>query len=443
MASEGFTPADNNSSWAEPLFVVVEGLDATGKTTLCARLAEHLNAATIKCPPEISVPGFDELRCHFDAQEPTVRRAYYRAGNLVASEWTRRRLHEDSQTVVMDRYWPSTVSFSSGEELTDQSFKNNGGYPPELLIPDIVILLTVDEQSRKSRMMERGDTVTAEEQELEARQERREAIIREYRKFDVVEIDTTNLTREDVTTAAMTLICGSMQTKSFQNLWGGCIDCWCSPPFEAMQSDEQSTVYLQPSALQSNDSVGSWPEELSNKILYGLTGWNPCGKKTPEDVNRAANTNLQLHIESLAQSFPSAVQWWHGLGFDAATQWKEEGFVVMFDCRVLQESFITSEIHNMAKEFLQGAYFKYHMDSDKRLIRHLISVCREAPGPGQNANQDAPVMAMVLSTSAPKVEDDSDTFADCGAEDNARFNAHSNTPYFENRVFYNSGTSTD
>lgn len=42
----------------------------------------------------------------------------------------------------------------------------DGEYPPELLTPDVVILLTVDEPQRAERLRRRGDPVTEEEQKL-------------------------------------------------------------------------------------------------------------------------------------------------------------------------------------------------------------------------------------------------------------------------------------
>lgn len=36
-------------------FIVIEGLDATGKSTLSGLLVEKLNATILKCPPELKV----------------------------------------------------------------------------------------------------------------------------------------------------------------------------------------------------------------------------------------------------------------------------------------------------------------------------------------------------------------------------------------------------
>ena len=69
-------------------FIVIEGLDATGKSTLVENLSSSLDATRLVCPPEIMVPslGGGSIRKHFDSLSPLQRRAFYRFSNLVASE---------------------------------------------------------------------------------------------------------------------------------------------------------------------------------------------------------------------------------------------------------------------------------------------------------------------------------------------------------------------
>ena len=155
-------------------FIVIEGLDATGKSTLVAELAESLNATLLQCPPRLEAPEFidGDLRSYFDNRPSAQRRAYYRASNLIASEQAEGALQKGH--VVMDRYWTSTVAFAALDEDSDLDQEWQGGYPSELRKPDIVILLTVDEENRAKRMRERGEPTTAEEQNLAADVARRE-----------------------------------------------------------------------------------------------------------------------------------------------------------------------------------------------------------------------------------------------------------------------------
>ena len=183
-------------------FIVIEGLDATGKSTLVEKLAERLNATLLKCPPRLEAPDLSDtdLRSYFDDRPPVQRRAYYRAANLIASEQAERALHNGH--VVMDRYWTSTVAFAALDDDSDLDREWQGRYPPELCKPDAVILLTVDEENRSKRMRGRGQPTTGEERKLAADFARREAVLRAYRMFTPIEIDTSHR-NPDVVLAAV------------------------------------------------------------------------------------------------------------------------------------------------------------------------------------------------------------------------------------------------
>ena len=178
-------------------FIVIEGLDATGKSTLVDTLATSLHATLLKCPPQLEAPEFvRDLRSYFDDRPSVQRRAYYRAANLIASEHAEVALQKGH--VVMDRYWTSTVAFTALDADSNLYQEWHGRYPPELRKPDRVILLTVDEENRTKRMQARGVPTTAEEQNLAADVARREAVLRIYRTFDPIEIDTSHLTPDAV-----------------------------------------------------------------------------------------------------------------------------------------------------------------------------------------------------------------------------------------------------
>ena len=184
-------------------FVVIEGLDATGKSTLVKKLVKRLNATLFKCPPRLEAPDLSNanLRYYFDDRPAVQRRAYYRAANLIVSEQAEIALQNGH--VVVDRYWPSTVAFAALDDDSDLDQEWQGRYPPELREPDAVILLTVDEENRKKRMCERGEPRTDEERNLEVDVERREAVLQAYRMFKPIEVDTSNLNPDGVLKAGL------------------------------------------------------------------------------------------------------------------------------------------------------------------------------------------------------------------------------------------------
>lgn len=189
-------------------FIVIEGLDATGKSTLARNLAKCLDATRLACPPRLEAPALAAcLRGYFDNRPPVQSRAYYRAANLIASEQAEAALKNGH--VVMDRYWPSTVAFAALDEDLDFGQEWQGRYPPEFREPDAIILLTVNEENRAKRLRGRGDPATAEEDNLARDVTGREAVLRRYRTFLPIEIDTSERNRNDVLYAVLDALRGA------------------------------------------------------------------------------------------------------------------------------------------------------------------------------------------------------------------------------------------
>lgn len=163
--------------------IVMEGLDATGKTTVTQALADALRAALLRSPPAC----LSQWRQIFDEEPPVVRRAFYSLGNyLVASEIAQASARAP---VVVDRYWHSTAAYAIATEVS-------GGvrhlppahhpiyqWPKDLLRPDLVVLLTVSPEERVKRLRGRGLAKTREEEELEADSAFREKVEASYARM--------------------------------------------------------------------------------------------------------------------------------------------------------------------------------------------------------------------------------------------------------------------
>ena len=186
-------------------FIVIEGLDATGKSTLVEKLSVLLNATQLSCPPDIIVPSINEgpARNHFDSLSPLQRRAYYRFSNLVASEQAVKAISDGY--VIMDRYWTSTAAFAAMDDGFEHEIEI-GQYPDEIRRPDLLILLTVDEENRLLRLQGRGEAETKEESELAASKIKRQKVLESYMKFNPVVIDTSNKNPDEVCQEALELI---------------------------------------------------------------------------------------------------------------------------------------------------------------------------------------------------------------------------------------------
>ena len=176
-------------------FIVIEGLDATGKSTLVPRLADRLDATLLQCPPKLEAPDLSpNLRGHFDNRPPNQRRAYYRAANLIASEMAEISLKTGH--VVMDCYWTSTVAFTALDDDSDLDQEWQGRYPR-------------NSASRTKRMRGRGEPITDEERNLAEDVAHREAVLRVYRRFDPIEIDTSDRDPDTVFDMVITALHGA------------------------------------------------------------------------------------------------------------------------------------------------------------------------------------------------------------------------------------------
>ena len=186
-------------------FIVIEGLDATGKSTLVENLSNAISAVKLSCPPDVYLPSLtvNSARTYFDTLNPLQRRAFYRFSNLVASQEV--TMHIAESDVIMDRYWTSTAAFAA----MDDGFEHDielGVYPEEILVPDLVILLTVDEKNRLKRLTGRGLKDTSEESELARNVEKRKLVMERYMQFNPIILDTSGKSPNEVCQEAIRVI---------------------------------------------------------------------------------------------------------------------------------------------------------------------------------------------------------------------------------------------
>lgn len=148
--------------------IVVEGLDATGKTTVTQAVADALQAALLKSPPAC----VSQWRQAFDEEPDVIRRAFYSLGNYIAASEIAQA--SARSPVVVDRYWHSTAAYAIATEVSGAvqhlppAHHPVYQWPKDLLRPDLVVLLTLSPEERMRRIRGRGLERTSEEEELEA-----------------------------------------------------------------------------------------------------------------------------------------------------------------------------------------------------------------------------------------------------------------------------------
>lgn len=138
------------------MIIALEGGVCSGKTTLCCRLQEkgfmHVNEHMTFLSPQ------DWER--FGQIDPV-----HRIDFLLAVEEKRQalmaRFLDMGQNIVLDRTFLSLYAFeyAKGRFEKAEEFKEKR---KSFLNPDMILFLSVDEQTRRRRSMQRGDSFTAE-----------------------------------------------------------------------------------------------------------------------------------------------------------------------------------------------------------------------------------------------------------------------------------------
>lgn len=172
-------------------FIVLEGLNGVGKTTVGKLLAERLGGEYYRTPP----PPFDQIRERIDSSgDPIVRYYFYLSSVCYASIQIGQKRRKTP--VVCDRYILTTQCYHS---VLGISVVNTDSL--QLEKPDLTVLLTCREPERQVRLSQRGRTHNDLEEE---RMGIASAFEREYRLSpEIFEVDTTDMAPKEVVNAIL------------------------------------------------------------------------------------------------------------------------------------------------------------------------------------------------------------------------------------------------
>lgn len=172
-------------------FIVLEGLDGVGKSTLANLLAARLDAQFMSTPGE----GFKAIRSQvMDAfGEDQLAKALFYAATVSSEGRKARCIVDQGRSVVMDRYWVSTVAYAKARGVVTNLYALEN----DLISPDITVLITLNETTRLQRLHQRG--MTAEDLET-INEPFKQSVLLELEMGSSITVDVSELSQAEATT---------------------------------------------------------------------------------------------------------------------------------------------------------------------------------------------------------------------------------------------------
>ena len=165
-------------------FIVLEGLDGVGKSTLANKLAEQLGAQFMSTPGDrfkaIRSPVMEAFG------EDQLAKALFYAATVSSEGRKARSIVDQGRSVVMDRYWASTLAYAKALGVS----ANIDALESDLIPAEITVLITLDENTRLKRLHQRG--MTAEDLET-INAEFKQAVMRELELRSDITVDVSTL----------------------------------------------------------------------------------------------------------------------------------------------------------------------------------------------------------------------------------------------------------
>ena len=197
-------------------FLVIEGCNGVGKSTITEYLSARAGASTFHYPPE-----FVSFRRDLQLDEclaPLPRLAYYLAATLHLSDLVRVQLTKGH--VICDRYLASPLSLMLAESAIEETEARRltERFESYLCAPDLTLLVTAEHAMISARIHNRslksGMLTPVARRMIESKEffHKRENASRRLamRLGPVVELDTTNLSPEEMCNSAWSLLASNL-----------------------------------------------------------------------------------------------------------------------------------------------------------------------------------------------------------------------------------------
>jgi thymidylate kinase len=142
------------------MFIVIEGLDGTGKSTTAKALAKELGGIALNTP----LDKFKDVRPKLEdiyAEESYGRQLFYASTAISSSIQVEKEL-ANAPVVVLDRYWLSTQVYHSWR--TQGAHFKLSEVESILLKPDLTVYLELSLEKRIERLGGRDDNTEEDRQ---------------------------------------------------------------------------------------------------------------------------------------------------------------------------------------------------------------------------------------------------------------------------------------
>jgi dTMP kinase len=198
-------------------FIVIEGVDGVGKTTISEDLAEKLGGTYFRTP----TPSLEEFKRpsstgyaitirqyvdQFAHNSPRTRFAFYLFCIIEATNQIENFL--ETSDVVCDRFIASTLAY---HRVLDPELASVNVDWAVVLQPDLQILLELKDKDEHARRLR--SRMPCSDKFLEENIEFLEAVKREFRKLGLYEIDTTGKPKEMITNEIVEYLCDEERVK--------------------------------------------------------------------------------------------------------------------------------------------------------------------------------------------------------------------------------------
>ena len=147
----------------QPVFIVVEGADGSGKSTVAKLLAKKLNAVFLETPDEKLRAVRKEIDDFYKGRALASHLFY--ASAVAYASGRARELLEGGESVVVVRYWASTAAYDG---VVRDSGMDNSAWIGKILPPHFTCFLQVSAEVRRKRMGVRGKTNETDKQSLKS-----------------------------------------------------------------------------------------------------------------------------------------------------------------------------------------------------------------------------------------------------------------------------------